>query len=87
MFKPDEGPNAALHDELHEADLGVEGVLPQVVLAEELRIVRPRHGQRVLCALEDVRVVQEVEAAAHVLAQLGNLHCGWILLACFNRVF
>ena len=73
MLEPDESPDAALHDELHEADLRVEGVLPEVVLAEELGVVRPRHRDRVVLALVDVRVVHEVEAAPNVLPEFGDL--------------
>ena len=73
MLEPDESPDASLHDELHEADLRVEGVLPEVVLAEELGVVRPRHGDRVLAALVDVGVVQEVKARADKIAQFRDL--------------
>ena len=68
VLKVDEPANAPLEAELHEAVLRVERVDGQVVLAQELGIIRPCHRDGVVTPFKDVRVVHKVISALGKLA-------------------
>ena len=67
-----EGAEVPLHPEHHGALLCVERVVGEVVLAQELRVVDPGGGQRVLPPLVDVGVVQAVQLADDELPLAGD---------------